>query len=408
MKKIYLDNSATTCMDPEVKKEMDKYFVEVYGNPGSFHSEGLVVKNALADAREKISKILGAKSSEIIFTGGGTESINLAIKGLAYAVQGKKKHIITSTIEHHAVLETCEYLEKKGFEVTYLSPNREATINPQDVKDAIRDDTFLVTIMYANNEVGTIQNIKEIGKICKEKGVKFHTDACQASGYLDLNVSNLNVDMMTLNGSKVYGPKGVGLLYLKMGTVIEPLIHGGGQENNKRSGTENVPGIIAFAKALEIAEQEKEAESLRLTKLRDRLIKGILDNIPKTILNGHLINRLPNNVNVSFLDIEGEAILLYMDAKGVYASSGSACTSKTLDPSHVILAMGVPYEFAHGSIRFSMGKETTEEDVDYIIQILPEIIQNLRNISPFNLNLEEIEENKRKIEEEIRINGGSK
>ncbi len=405
MKKIYLDNSATTVMGPEVKKEMDKYLTEVYGNPGSFHSEGLAAKTALANAREKIAKILGAKSSEIIFTGSGTESINLAIKGLAYAVQGKKNHIITSTIEHHAVLETCKYLEKKGFEVTYLKTDRCGVVNPEDVKNAIRDDTFLVTIMYANNEVGTIQDINKIGSICKEKNVKFHTDACQASGYLNLDVGDLNVDMMTLNGSKVYGPKGVGLIYLKVGTIIEPLIHGGGQENNKRSGTENVPGIMAFAKALEIAEAEKEVEALRVTKLRDRLTTGILDNVPKTILNGHLTRRLPNNVNVSFLDVEGEAILLYLDAKGVYASSGSACTSKTLDPSHVILAMGVSYEFAHGSIRFSLGKETTEEDVNYVVQILPEIIQNLRNISPFNLNLEEIEENKRKIGEEIKIRG---
>lgn len=390
-KRIYMDNSATTRMDVEVKKEMDKYFSEIYGNPGSFHSIGLFAKNALDDARRRFAELIGAKVSEIIFTGSGTESINMAIKGLAYKYQGKKKHIITSTIEHHAVLETCEYLKTKGFEVTYLNVDRDGLINLNELKKAIKDDTFLVSIMYANNEVGTVQDIKAIAKICREKNIKFHTDACQASGYLDINVQNLGVDMMTLNGSKVYGPKGVGMLYLKTGTVLETLIHGGGQEENRRSGTENIPGIMAFAKALEIAQKEREEEVLRLTKLRDKLIKGILKNIPKTILNGHPKQRLPNNVNVSFLDIEGEAILLYLDSHGIYASSGSACTSKTLDPSHVILALGVPYEFAHGSIRFSLGKETTEEDVDYVLKVLPKIIQNLRNISPFNLNLEEIE-----------------
>lgn len=397
-RKVYMDNSATTKMDAEVKKEMDKYFIESYGNPGSFHSVGLVAKQALDNARERIAKVLNAKTSEIIFTGSGTESINMAIKGLTYAMQGKKKHIITSVIEHHAVLETCEYLEKKGFEVTYLKVNKDGLVDLEELKKAIRDDTFLVTIMYANNEVGTIQDIKKIGEICKEKNVKFHTDACQASGYLDLDVKNLNVDMLTLNSSKVYGPKGVGLLYLKMGTVIEPLIHGGGQENNKRSGTENIPGIMAFAKALEIAQENRVEESKRLIVLRDKMIKKVIEKIPKVILNGHATKRLPNNVNLSFLDVEGEAILLYLDAKGVYASSGSACTSKTLDPSHVILAMGVPYEFAHGSIRFTLGKETTEEDVDYVVEVLPEIIQNLRNISPFNLDIKKVEEDQRKLE----------
>ncbi len=384
-KEIYLDNSATTRMDMEVKKEFGKYCVDVYGNPGSFHTEGLKAKQAVANARERIARILNCKSSEIVFTSGGTESVNLAIKGLANA--GNKKQIITTKIEHPAVLDTCEFLEKKGFDVVYLNIDEEGVVDIEQLKNVISESTLLVSIMYANNEIGTVQNIAEIGKVCKEHNVKFHTDACQATGYLDLDVAKLNVDLMTLNGSKVYGPKGVGLLYVKSGTVIEPLIHGGGQENNKRSGTENVPGIMAFAKALEISEAKRDKEVVRLTKLRDKLISGILNTIPKSKLNGHPSMRLPNNVNVSFLDVEGEAILLYLDSKGVYASSGSACTSKTLDPSHVVVALGVPYEYAHGSIRFTLGRETTEGDVDYVLEILPEIVFKLRKISPFNVEV---------------------
>ena len=390
-RKIYLDNAATTRMNVKVKEEMDKYCTEIYGNPGSFHHEGLAAKEALDDARERVAKIMNAKSSEIIFTGSGTESINLAIKGLAYAAQGKKKHIITTAIEHPAVIETCEYLEKKGFEVTYLKVDKYGLIDIPALKKAIRDDTLLVTIMYANNEIGTVQDIAAISKVCGEKGIPLHTDACQASGHLNLNTRDLGVDMCTLNGSKVYGPKGVGLLYVKTSIKLEPLIHGGGQENRRRAGTENVPGIMAFVKALEIAQEQKDEEIKRLTYIRDKLIQGILTSIPKTRLNGHPTQRLPNNVNISFLDIEGESILLYLNEKGVYASSGSACTSKTLDPSHVIVALGVPYEFAHGSIRFTLGKETTEEDIDYVLEILPEIVEKLRDISPFNVNMEEIE-----------------
>ena len=386
-KEIYLDNSATTRMDNEVKREFDKYCVDVYGNPGSFHTEGLKAKQAVANARERIASILNCKSSEIIFTSGGTESINLAIKGVAYASNGKRKQIITTKIEHHAVLYTCEFLEKKGYDVVYLNIDEYGVVDIEQLKNVISENTLLVSIMYANNEIGTIQNIPEIGKVCKEHNVKFHTDACQVTGYLDLDVDKLNVNLMTINGSKVYGPKGVGLLYIKSGTVIEPLIHGGGQENNKRSGTENVPGIMAFAKALEISEAKKMEEVERLTILRDKLTNNILESIPKSKLNGHPSMRLPNNVNISFLDVEGEAILLYLDSKGVYASSGSACTSKTLDPSHVVVAMGVPYEYAHGSIRFTLGRETLEEDVDYVLEILPDIVSKLRKISPFNVKM---------------------
>jgi cysteine desulfurase len=391
MKKIYLDNSATTSMDDEVKNEMNKYYSDIYGNPGSFHNEGLISKNAVSDARERIAKIIGSKSSEVIFTAGGTESINLAIKGRAFAIQGKKKHIVTSTIEHPAVLETCRYLEKKGFEVSYVSPDKNGLIDVNKIDEAIRDDTFLVSVIYANNEIGVIQDIEKISEICKSKNVTFHTDACQAAGYLDIDVNNLSVDMMSLNGSKIYGPKGVGLLYVKTGILIEPLIHGGGQEMNKRAGTENVPGIRGFAKALEIVITNREKEVERLSSLRDKLIQGIFDSISKVKLNGHATKRLPNNVNISFLDVEGEAILLYLDSKGVYASSGSACTSSTLDPSHVIVAMGIPYEYAHGSIRFSLGKDTTTEEVDYVLEILPGIVENLRNISPFNVDEKKLE-----------------
>jgi cysteine desulfurase len=381
-KKIYLDNAATTNVDSIVKKEMDKYFSEYYGNPNSFHEEGLFAKNALNSAREKIAKILNCKSNEIIFTGGGTESINLAIKGIAFACPENKKHIITSKIEHPAVLKTCEYLERKGFDVTYLDVDSEGFVNLSSLEKAIRKDTFLVSIMYANNEIGTVQKIRDIGNICKSYNVKFHTDACQAAGYLDLNVEKLNVDLLSINASKTYGPKGVGLLYLKTGTLIEPLIHGGFQENGKRAGTENVPGIMGFSKALELAQADRESEIKRLCFLRDKLIDGLL-SIEGTCLNGSPIDRLPNNVNVSFLDVEGEAILLYLDSEGIFASSGSACTSKTLDPSHVIISLGIPFEYAHGSIRFTLGKQSTEEDIDRVLEIMPKIIETLRKISPF-------------------------
>jgi len=386
MKEIYLDNAATTKVRAEVKEEMLKYLEDSYGNPGSFHSKGLEAKDAIEDARERISKLINAKPKEIIFTSGGTESINLALKGLVKAMKDKGNHIITSKTEHHAVLHTCEYLEKyEDCEVTYLDVDEYGRVNPRDVENAIKENTILITIMYANNEIGTINQIQEIGKIARNHNIYFHTDACQAAAYCDLDVEKLNIDLMTINSSKLYGPKGTGILYIKTGIELVPLIHGGGQERNLRSGTENVPGIMGFAKAFELSQNEKELEVNRLTKLRDKLTNGILKNIPKTFLNGHSIQRLPNNVNISILDIEGEALTLYLNEYGIYTSTGSACTSQTLDPSHVVLATGLPYEAAHGSIRFTLGIETTEEDIDKVLEVLPEIVKKLRQISPVNV-----------------------
>jgi cysteine desulfurase len=386
-KEIYFDNAATTAVDPAVLNAMLPYFSRKYGNPGSFHNKGKEAKDAVENARSHVARILNCKLKEVVFTGSGTESINLAIKGVAFANKSKGNHIITSQIEHHAVLHTCEFLEKNGFEVTYLKVDKFGLVNPKELEAAITDKTILVSIMYANNEIGTIEPIAEIGKICRQKKVYFHTDACQAVGFLDLKVSNLNVDLLTLNGSKVYGPKGVGILYLKEGIEIEPLIHGGGQEFSIRSGTENVPSIIGFAKALTIAQENAKKESDRLIKLRDELISSLL-KIPKTRLNGHSTERLPNNVNISFLDVEGEAMLLYLNEKGVYASTGSACTSKSLETSHVLKAIGLPYEASHGSLRFSLGKHTTLGEIKYLLRIMPKIVETLRKLSPLNLNME--------------------
>ena len=388
---IYFDHASTTYVYERVKEAMDKYFSDEYGNPGSFNTVGLRAKNAMDESREKISKILDCTPQEIIFTGSGTESINLAIKGFAKANKNKGNHIITQKTEHEAVLETCNYLEKEeGFKVTYLDVDEYGLIIPDELEKAITNETILVSIMYANNEIGTVQNIKEISEICRKHKVKFHTDACQAAGYLDIDVQNLGIDLMSINGSKLYGPKGIGLLYARRGIMLKPIIHGGGQEFGLRSGTENVPYIVGMAKALEIAQREKDAEVTRLTNLRDYLINNIIDNIPKTFLNGHPSNRLPNNVNITFLDVEGEAIMLMMNEYGICASSGSACTSKSLDPSHVILGIGLPYEAAHGSIRFTLGKRTTKEGIDKLLNVLPGIIEYLRQASPVNLSLKDV------------------
>ncbi|MEM4248276.1 MAG: cysteine desulfurase family protein [Candidatus Nanoarchaeia archaeon] len=379
MKEIYLDNAATTPVREEVMAAMNPYFSKKYGNPSSMHKLGLDASSAVSKSREEIAKVLNCSADEIIFTSGGTESVNLAIKGVAFA-RGKG-HIITQKTEHYVVLKACEWLEKKGFKVTYLNVDKFGFVNPNDVRKAIRNDTILVTIMYANNEIGTIQSISDIGNICKEKGVLFHTDACQAAGYLDLNTKNLNVDLMTINGSKICGPKGVGLLFVKKGVKLEPLLHGGGQEFGLRSGTENVPLIVGLAKALELAQTEKNQETKKLISLRDKLIYDLL-KIPGSRLNGHATKRLPNNINISFSGVEGESILLKLNALGIFASTGSACSTKDIKPSHVLLALGLTHKLAHGSIRFSLGRNTTEKDISYVLKVLPEIISELRGMSP--------------------------
>ncbi len=382
---IYLDHAATTPMDPRVYEAMKPYCMEEFGNPSSICKRGQQAKNALEQARLTVSNLLGANPEEIIFTSGGTESDNLALLGVARANKHKGKHIITSTIEHHAVLHTAQQLEKEGFDVTYIPVESNGIVDPAKVKKAMRDETILVSIMYANNEIGTIQPIAKIGRACKKRGIPFHTDACQATGALMLNVDSLHVDLMTINGSKMYGPKGVGVLYVRKNVDIDPIMHGGQQEKGMRPGTENVAGIIGLTKALELAEQNREKESLRLIKLRDYMIEELKKRIPKTELNGDPLLRLPNNVNISILEIEGEALLLRLDMKGINASSGSACTSGSLDPSHVILALGKTHLVAHGSLRFSLGKSTTKKDIDYVLDILPKIVSDLRAISPLSV-----------------------
>ena len=393
-REVYLDHAATTPMHPAVREAMLPYLGEKFGNPSSFHGVGKIVKDDVDHARERIARVLNVRADEILFTSGGTESDNLAILGYARMNQSQGKHLITTSIEHHAVLETMMHLEKKeGFEVTYLVPDRDGLVSVEQVEAALREDTILVSIMYANNEIGTIEPIAQIGNMIqkwreahKRPALRFHTDACQTPEYLDLDVEKLHVDMLTLNGSKMYGPKGIGLLYVKRGIKLEPLQFGGSQERALRPGTENIAGIIGMATALELAQGDRESETQRLIPLRDRLIEGIRSSIPKTRLNGHTSERLPNNVNISIMDIEGEALILYLDAHGVYASTGSACTSASLDPSHVILALGLPYEVAHGSLRLTLGRSTTQEDIDYVIQVLPPLVEKLRSISPVHVD----------------------
>jgi cysteine desulfurase len=396
---IYMDHAATTYMDARVKEAMEPYFMQDFGNPGGFYELGRIAKNAVDSARETTANILGCTPDEILFTGSGTESDNMALFGIArrYAKaklgemdeDGKQKvrgHIITSGIEHHAIEYPCRRLKKEGFEITYLPVDRYGKVSVEDLKKELREDTILVSIMYANNEIGTIQPIAEIGAILKDHGAKFHTDACQAAGSLSLNVDALGVDLLTLNGSKIYGPKGVGILYLRKKVRIEAIIFGGGQERNLRGGTENVPYIVGFAKALALAEELRKEEVARLTLLRDKMAQGLLDTVPKSLLNGHPTERLPNSVNITILDIEGEAFTLFLNELGIYASTGSACTSLSLDPSHVILATGLPYECAHGSMRFTLGRHTTEEEVNYVLEVIPQIVSILRKISPLNLD----------------------
>ncbi|MDP2768143.1 MAG: cysteine desulfurase NifS [Candidatus Methanoperedens sp.] len=379
-RQVYMDHSSTTAVDPAVREALLPYFSERFGNPSSLYSIGRQARRAVEEARQKVADLIGARKEEIIFTGSGTESDNLAIKGIAYKNRKKGDHIITSSIEHHAVLHTCKYLEAQGFKVTYLPVSKEGLVNPEDVTRAITPQTILITIMHANNEIGTIQPIEEIGKIAKERNIPFHTDAVQTAGKIPANVEALGVSLLSMSAHKMYGPKGVGALYIRKGTFIEPQLHGGGHERNLRSSTENVPGIIGFGKACELA-KERLPEEAKISNLRDSLIKGILE-IKDSYLNGHPTKRLPNNANFRFSYIEGESMILNLDMKGVSASTGSACSSTSLEPSHVLLAIGLKPEEAHGSLRLTLGRGNTQEDVDYVVSVLPEIVNKLRMISP--------------------------
>ena len=380
-KTIYMDNSATTPVRKEVVEEMIPYLTENFGNPSSIYEIGKISKRAIDNARKKVADALGAEENEIYFTSGGTESDNWAIKGVAFAKRDKGKHIITSSIEHHAVLHTCAWLEGQGFEVTYLPVDKYGMVSPDELKKAIRDDTILISIMLANNEIGTIQPVEEIGKIAKEKKIYFHTDAVQAIGHVPIDVKKMNIDLLSLSGHKFGGPKGCGALYIRKGIKIENLLHGGAQERKRRAGTENVPSIVGLGKAIELATAEIDESNKTLLKLRERLVEGLL-KIPKTHLNGHPTQRLANNVNITFEYIEGESLLLLLNAKGIFASTGSACNSSSLEPSHVLTSCGVPHEIVHGSLRLSLGSMNSEKDVDRVLEVLPDIVQRLRNMSP--------------------------
>ena len=382
-KTVYLDHSATTAVHPRVLEAMLPYFTEKFGNPSSIYALGREARQAIDKARETIAAALGARPDEIIFTSGGTESDNLAIKGVAFASRSRGNHIITSKIEHHAVLHTCEYLQKNfGFEVTYLPVDEYGLVNPEDVRRAITDKTILITVMHANNEVGTIEPIEEIGLIAREHGIPLHTDAVQSFANIPINVDKLNVDLLTISAHKIYGPKGIGALYIRRRTPFLAQQQGGAQERRRRAGTENVPGIVGFGAAVELLESVREEYEGRVKSLRDKLINGVLARIPNTRLNGHPIKRLANNANFAFEYVEGESILLNLDFVGVAASSGSACTSASLEPSHVLLAMGLPPQIAHGSVRMTLGLDNSDADIDYVLDVLPPIVERLRAMSP--------------------------
>ncbi len=378
---IYLDHAATTPMRPEILEVMRTYFLERFGNPSSLHTYGLEARKAIEDAREQIAHSIGATPPEIVFTSGGTESDNMALRGVLRAGSGESDHIITSAIEHPAVLETCKFLEQRGHEVTYVSVDVDGRINPSEVEEAIRDNTRLISIMHANNEIGSIQPIAEVGAIAASHGVYMHTDAVQSVGKIPVDVADLNVDMLSISSHKIYGPKGVGCLYVRKGTKLKPLIFGGGHERGLRSGTENVSGIIGFSEAMRLA-CEDFADNVRIQRLRDELIDAVLREIPYTRLNGGKERRLPNNANFSFSYIEGESLVLRLNAKGIAGSTGSACSSKKLEPSHVLLAIGLDPVDAHGSLRLTLGRDTTEADVQYVNEVLPEIVDQLRQMSP--------------------------
>ena len=382
MKRIYLDYAATTPAHPEVVKAMLPYFSEAFGNPSTLYYYGQEAKGAMEKARAKVARLIGAKDEEIVFTGGGTEADNYALKGVAFANEDRGNHIITNAIEHHAVLNAAKFLEGRGFEVTYLPVDKYGLIDPAAVRKAITPKTILISIMHANNEIGTMEPIAEIGRIARERGVYFHTDAVQTAGHLPIDVNKLGVDLLAMSAHKLYGPKGVGALYIRTGTKLVSFIHGGEQEHRRRASTENVPGIVGFGRAAELALAEMDEEAERLTRLRDKLIKELQNRIDHLYLNGHPMKRLPNNVNVSVKFVEGEAILASLDAEGICVSTGSACSSGSSEPSHVLMALGLSHEVARGSVRLSLGKWTTEEEIDRVLEVMPRVVAKLRAISP--------------------------
>ena len=382
MKRVYLDYAATTPTRPEVMQAMAPYFTEAFGNPSSIYSYGQEAKGAVEQARTRVASLIGARDEEIVFTSGGTEADNAALQGVVLANESKGNHIITSSIEHHAVLETCQFLEKRGLKITYLKVDKYGLVDPDDVRKAITNKTILISVMHANNEVGTIEPISEIGKVAKEAGVYFHTDAVQTTGHIPVDVNELGVDLLSISAHKLYGPKGIGALYIRKGTRLTPFMHGGGQERQRRAGTENVPSIVGIGRAAELARKELDEEAERLTNLRNRLIRGLPELIDHIHLNGHPTKRLPNNVSISVDYVEGESMLLNLDLEGICVSTGSACSSGSLEPSHVLLACGLLHEQAHGSLRFTLGKWTEEGDVDRVLNALPGIVTKLRAMSP--------------------------
>lgn len=379
---IYMDHSATSPVDPQVLKEMLPYFKENFGNASTLYSLGREARTAMEKARKQVASLIGANPDEIYITSGGTESDNIAIKGTVNRLQNQGHHIITSAIEHPAVEETCKYLEKNGFEVTYLPVGAEGIVKVADVEAAIKKETILITVMHANNEIGTIQPIAKIGELANEKGIYFHTDAVQTVGKIPVDVNELKVDMLSISAHKLYGPKGIGALYIRKGTRLDPLLHGGGHERGIRPGTENISGVVGLGKACQLAEENLEVSMKQISNLRDKLIEGVLEQIDQSYLNGHPTQRLPNNANFRFSSIEGESLVLQLDAKGIASSTGSACSSKKLEPSHVLMAIGLKEVDAHGSLRLSLGKENTEEEIDYVIESIKEVVERLRSISP--------------------------
>ena len=386
MERIYLDYAATTPTHPDVLKAMLPYFTDAFGNPSSIYSYGQEAKGAIEEARARVASLIGARDEEMVFTGSGTEADNFALKGTAFANESKGNHNITSAIEHPAVIQTCKFLEKRGFTVSYLPVDEYGMVDPNDVKKTITSKTILVSVMHANNEIGTIQPIAEIGKICKEAEIYFHTDAVQAVGHIPVDVNELGVNLLSMSAHKLYGPKGVGALYIRKGTRLVSFMHGGEQERNRRASTENVPGLVGFGKAVEITQQEIKEEAEQVKCLRDKLAQGLLESIDHTRLNGHPVKRLPNNVNISVDFVEGESMLLNLDLEGICASTGSACSTASLEPSHVLLAIGLSHEQSHGSLRFSLGKWTTGEEIDRVLEILPRVIAKLRAMSPLFKN----------------------